>query len=253
MKLVLDIVMGAVVPILILNNLNEQLGTVATYVVAACVPVAWVFIDLFFITKRFNFITSYVGASAIVSGLLAFWFVDGIQFAFKDSVGSIITVVVFGGSIIVSKPIMYYFLVQGLNPNSPKQEKSLKALLEEPKISRAIVTGTIIVLIVNLLTGVANFFLNLQIVVADFGTAMFNEQVAQVNAITRIALTIPEFIGLGIAIVLIRRAMLYYLPDDEDDEDYDEDDDEDYDFWDLLEEWESQKTMSSQATRASYN
>ena len=88
-KLVLDIVMGAVIPILILNNLNEQLGTVTTYVVAALVSVAWVFIDLFFITKRFNFITSYVGAFAIGRGLLAFWFVDGIQFAFASQLCTI--------------------------------------------------------------------------------------------------------------------------------------------------------------------
>lgn len=237
-KLVLDIVMGAVIPILILNNLNEQLGTVTTYVVAALVSVAWVFIDLFFITKRFNFITSYVGAFAIGRGLLAFWFVDGIQFAFKDSVGSIFTAVVFGGSIIIRKPIMYYFLVQGLNPNSPRQEKSLEALLKESRVYRALVKGTRIVLIITILTGVANFFLNLQIVVADFGTTTFNQQVAQVNAITRIALTIPEFIGIGIAAMSIRRAMFYYLPKEDGKEQSESD------FWDLLQLREIQKTAA---------
>ncbi|WP_228025088.1 hypothetical protein [cf. Phormidesmis sp. LEGE 11477] len=69
-KLTLDILMGAVIPIAILNMLNEQLGTVTTYVLAALVPVAWVFIDLLLITKRFNFITSYVGAFAIARGIL---------------------------------------------------------------------------------------------------------------------------------------------------------------------------------------
>lgn len=119
-KLALDIVMGSVVPILILNNLNESLGTVNTYVVAALVPVAWVFVDLFFITKQFNFITSYIGISGLIRGLIAFWFVDGVQFAFKDNAGSIFTVVVFGGSIIIHKPIMRYFVTQALNPNSSK-------------------------------------------------------------------------------------------------------------------------------------
>ncbi|MEL6936561.1 MAG: VC0807 family protein, partial [Cyanobacteria bacterium J06607_17] len=98
-KLFFDILVGSVIPILILSNLNEQLGTETTYVVAALVPVVWVLIDSLFITKRFNFITSYIGAFAIVRGLLAFWFVDGIQFAFKDSVGSILLALVFGGSI----------------------------------------------------------------------------------------------------------------------------------------------------------
>ncbi|MEM8809001.1 MAG: VC0807 family protein [Cyanobacteria bacterium P01_G01_bin.38] len=235
-KLVLDIAMGAVIPILILNNLNQQLGTTNTYIFAALVPVAWVFIDLVFITKRFNFITSYIGAFAIGRGLLAFWFVDGIQFAFKDSVGALFTVLVFGGSIVIRKPMVQYFLVQGLNPTSPQQEKSLKALLKESRVYRALVKGTKIVLVVNLLTGGANFFLNLQIVVADFGTVMFNQQVAQVNAITRIALTIPEFIGIGLAAVSIRRAMFYYLPKEHGKEQ------DESDFWELLQLREAQKT-----------
>ncbi|ESA32064.1 mfs transporter [Leptolyngbya sp. Heron Island J] len=234
-KLILDIVMGSVIPILILNNLNEQLGTGTTYVVAALVPVAWIFVDLCFITKRFNFITSYIGTFAIMRGLLAFWFVDGVQFALKDSMGSIFTVLVFGGSIIIHKPIIYYFLMQGMNPESSQQEQALKALLKEPRVYRTLVKGTKLLVIVEVLIGVANFLFNLQIVVADFGTVMFNQQVAQVNAITRIVLTIPEFTGVGVAAMSIRRAMFYHLPK-ENNKDHDESD-----FWDLLKLRESQK------------
>ncbi|AFY37877.1 hypothetical protein Lepto7376_1534 [[Leptolyngbya] sp. PCC 7376] len=234
-KLSLDILMGSVVPILILNNLNSQLGAVTTYIVAALVSVLWVFIDLLFITKRFNFITSYVGVFAIGRGVLAFWFVDGILFALKDTLAAIFTALVFGVSIIIHKPIIYYFVVQGLNPTSPQQEAFLKKLLDEPGVYRALVKGTKIVLLITLFTGAANFVLNLQMVVADFGTTIFNQQVARVNAITRIALTIPEFIGIGIAAVGIRQAILHYLPE-EDDEAQD-----DSDFWTLLELREAQK------------
>ncbi len=225
-KLVLDIVMGTVVPILILNNLNEHLGTVGAYVAAALVPAAWVLIDLFFITKRFNFITSYIGASAIMSGLLTFWFVDGIRFAVKDSFGSILTVMVFGGSLIVGRPMMHYFFAQALYATSPRQVALLKGLFEEPTVSRAIRNGTILILGINVAAVIANFLLNLRIVTADFGTTLFNQQVAQVNAVTRIALSIPGFLGLAIAIVLIRRAITHYLPEEEDEES---------DLWDLLE------------------
>jgi len=234
-KLILDIVMGAVVPIFILDNLSEQLGTVTTYVVAAMVSVTWVLFDLFFITKRFNLVTSYIGAFAIGRVLLAFWFVDGIQFAFKDSMGSILTTAVFGGSIIFRKPIMYYLMIQAFNPQSIKQEKSLKALLAESKVYRSLVKGTKLVLVVNLLTGVANFCFNLQIVEADFGTATFNQQVAQVDAFTRIVLAIPEFMGVWFAITSIRRAMFYYLPEEDNQEEHKSD------FWDLLDLREAQK------------
>ncbi|EDX83118.1 hypothetical protein S7335_296 [Synechococcus sp. PCC 7335] len=236
-KLILDIVMGSVIPIWILNNLNEQLGTVITYIVAALVSIFWVLLDLFFITKRFNLITSYVGAFAIGRGLLAFWFVDGVQFAFKDSVGTIFIALVFGGSIIVRRPVMYYLIVQAFNPNTPKQEQSLKALLKESKVYRSLVKGTKTMLVVTLLTGIVNFFLNLQIVEADFGTASFNQQVAQVDAITRIVLTIPEFVVFWIVIVSIRRTMFYFLPKEGIDQ-------SESDLWDLLELREIQRSRS---------
>ncbi|MCG8400626.1 MAG: hypothetical protein MJA84_03420, partial [Firmicutes bacterium] len=73
---------------------------------------------------------------------------------------------------------------------------------------------------------ITNVLLNLRIVVADFGTTLFNQQVALVNAVTRIALGIPGFLGLALAIVLIRRAISNYLP---------EDGDGGGDLWDLLE------------------
>ena len=214
------------------------MGTVNTYVFAALVPVAWILLDTCFITRRFNFITSYVGMFAILRGLLAFWFVDGIQFAFKDSIGSMFSVVVFGVSIMVGKPIMYYFLMQGMGPDSLAQEKALKALLAESKVYGALVKSTKVLLMISLFASMINFVLNLHIVVADFGTTAFNQQVAQVNAMTQIMFTLLEFMGIGIAIVLIRRAMLYYLPEEPDKED------DESDFWDLLELRESQKITS---------
>lgn len=227
-KIALDVVIGFVIPILILNNLSESLGAAFAYVLAALVPIAWVLIDSFLITQRFNFITSYVGAFAIAQGLLAFWFVDGVQHALKDTVGSILTILVFGISIMIRRPIMYYFLMQGMNPESPRQEKSLKSLLTEPRVYRALVKGTQVILVINLLIGITNFHLNLQIVAADFGTTVFNQQVAQVNAMTRIVFTLAEFIGAGIAAVFIRRAMFYYLPQEPGKEHSESD------FWDLL-------------------
>ena len=133
-KIVLDITIGFVAPILVLNHLSESLGAVFAYVLAALVPIAWVLIDSFLITQRFNFIASYTGAFAIVQGLLAFWFVDGIQFALKDTAGSAVTILVFGISILIGRPILSYFLIQGLNPDSLHQEKSLKELLAEPRV-----------------------------------------------------------------------------------------------------------------------
>ena len=42
--------------------------------------------------------------------------------------------------------------------------------------------------------------LNFWIVTAPFGTGEFNYQVARVNALTRLTLSVPEFLALGVAI-----------------------------------------------------
>ena len=59
------------------------MGAVPAYLLSALVPVGWVVVDLFFVTKRLNFITAFLGLGALVRGLLAFWFVDGALFALK--------------------------------------------------------------------------------------------------------------------------------------------------------------------------
>ena len=211
-KLILDILLGAVVPILVLSYLTDTLGAVPTYLLAALIPVGWVFVDLFFVTRRLNFITGFLGLNAMVRGLLAFWFVDGLLYALKDTAGSVIVVLVFGGSLLVGHPVVRAFAAQSLDPRTPAQESALEKLFRERPVARAMVWGTVLLAVVNAATGVANFLLNLRIVTAPFGTETFNTQVAQVNAITRIALGIPEFATWGVALSLVYYAIYTRLP-----------------------------------------
>jgi hypothetical protein len=57
-KLLLDIAMGTVIPILVLSNFNAHVGTTGTYLIAALVPVAWVCADLFLALPHFVWRTS---------------------------------------------------------------------------------------------------------------------------------------------------------------------------------------------------
>lgn len=241
-KLILDIVMGAVIPILVLTYLTEPLGAIPAYLLAALIPVGWVAIDLFFITRHFNFITSYAGAQAIMRGLLAFWFVDGWQFALKDTAGTVLACAVFGASVALGRPMMELFWRQGLAPDTPERDRALDALTAEPTLKGALARGTLVILAANVLTGVANFLLNLNIVVAPFGTEAFNQQVAQVNAITRIALTIPELAAFGLAFWLLWRSLGQIIGRDlgaaaEGQED----------FWAIIDSWWARRSGATEA------
>src|SRR4028119_1803903 len=128
LKLALDVLLGAVAPILVLSYLSGPLGAVPAYLISALIPVAWVLADLFLVSRRFNFITAFLGLSAIVRGLLAFWFVDGALYALKDTVGSILIVLVLGGSLLLGHPLLGAFVAQALDPRTPEQESSLERL-----------------------------------------------------------------------------------------------------------------------------
>lgn len=207
LKLILDIVIGAVIPILVLGFLSEPLGAVTAYLIAALIPVGWVALDLLLITRRFNFITSYTGLLALVRGLLAFWFVDGWQFALKDTAGGIMACLIMAGTIVAGRPMMQLFWHQGVQPDTLEREAAFVALAAEPPVRRALVGGTLLMLAAMALSSAANFLLNLWIVTAPFGTDLFNQQVAQVNAITRIALNVVELLGYAAAFWLMYRAV----------------------------------------------
>jgi hypothetical protein len=214
-KLTLDIVIGALVPFLILKFGTAPLGTLTAYLAAALVPVAWVMLDLFVITRRFNFITTYAGAAAIMRGALAFWYVDGALFAFKDSASYLLAFLVFGVTAFIGTPVTRSIALQGLGPDTPEREAQMQRLLDEPSVTRAMKQSGLIIGFTNLAAGIVNYVINYRMVLAPFNTAAFNDQVANVNAITRVVLVLPDMIALFFAFQLMYKAMYALLPEDQ--------------------------------------
>lgn len=244
-KLFLDIGIGAVVPILVLNFLTPKAGqpptfgfitTPVAYVIAALIPVAWVAFDLLYLTRKFNFITSYIGLGAIINGIVAFWFVDGLLYAIKDNMSLIVTTVIFAISALIGKPVFQFFFAQSVNPNTPERELALTTLLREGRIPAMLNIATWLVVLANIIAAVINFFLNLQIVTAPFGTPEFNSQVAQVNGITRVLLPIPSFVVFAIGFYLVYREIFRHLPQEGDKPQLESD------FWELMRMREEQVT-----------
>lgn len=215
LKLALDILIGAALPWAILKYGTAPLGTLPAYLTAALVPVAWVLLDLFVISRHFNFITTYSGASAIMRGALAFWYVEGALFAFKDSASYLLAFLVFGLTAFLGTPVTRSIAWQGLGPDSPEREAQLERLFNEPTVVQAMKKATLMIGFTNLGAGMVNYVLNYRIVTAHFNTPAFNDQVANVNAITRVVLVLPDMIALFFAFQLMYKAMYALLPPDD--------------------------------------
>lgn len=239
-KLLLDVVIGAVVPALILNYLSRPLGNITAYVLAAFVPVTYVLLDTFVLSRRFNAITTYVALSSIVTAVLVFWFVDGVRYAIKDTMGLLVAVVVFLGSALIGRPFMRYFgeqmFNQMLSPETPEQHASVNRLLGQPGVVRSFTIGSVVIGVQNIAAGAVNFFLNLNMVTAPFDTEAFNSQVAQVNAITRIGFTLLGFGAMAVAIWLMYRAVFRVLPREDGKSQFESE------LWDLIRMWEGERS-----------
>jgi hypothetical protein len=161
-------------------------------------------------------------------GVLAFWFVDGALFAFKDSASYLFAVLVFGGSLFLSAPVTRAIALQGLAPDTPERRAWTDRLLVEPRVKAALCRSAAIIGGTNLVFGLANFVINWVFVTAPFGTAAFNDQVANVNAITRVTLVLPDMIALFWSFRLMYKAIYAELPTTE------QVDHRRGDFWDLV-------------------
>jgi hypothetical protein len=123
-------------------------------------------------------------------------------------------VLVFGVSAFLARPVTRGIALQGLAPDTPERAAQMDRLLDEPPVRRALRTAALVIGGTNLLAGVANFAINWAMVTAPFNTPAFNDQVANVNAITRVVLVLPDLLALFWAFSLMYKAMYAQLPAD---------------------------------------
>ncbi|PYE53549.1 hypothetical protein DES52_10878 [Deinococcus yavapaiensis KR-236] len=219
-KILLDLVFTLLIPIAILSpnllgsgfSFSESVfgggvtGNVRSYVLAALVPVAYVLVDLL-LNKRVSPIAIFAGTSALVGGALAFWFVDGWQYALKDSARSILVGVAAVLSVFVGYPLFRIFVDVTSLGAKPDEQRALTTVFSNGVVKRALGLGTFIFAAVELVSAAVNFFVNLRIVTSKFGTNAFNAEVASANAVMRVPALALSLIGFGIAYWLIQQAV----------------------------------------------
>jgi hypothetical protein len=213
-KLFLDIAVGAILPVLVLKYGTKPLGELPAYLISALIPVLYVAIELA-ITRKLNVITTFMGLTAVVNGLLAFWFVGGWRYALKDSAAMGAMFLLLAGSAIVGRPLVVAMLAQAFSSARPVLNAPLRAVLRSAEVYPKVLIATWGMALMNLGLGVVNFALNYHYVFAAFPSEEFNTQKANVDAMTRIGFPI---VSLGITIAVfwaIITALLKVLPGDE--------------------------------------
>jgi hypothetical protein len=218
-KVVWDLIFTLLIPILILspNILGSGVsvaglfgggtgGNVRAYLLAALVPVAYVAWDLLR-NRTLSPVAIMGGAAALISGALAFWYVDGLAYAFKDSARPFLFAAVSLVSIFTRYPLFRIFLDAAGLAESPEHRTVTQQVTREPSVARALIPATLIFGVFDLVGGVVNTVVNYRIVVAKFGSDSFNAQVAQANAVMRVPGLVLGLLGAVLGYLIVQRAV----------------------------------------------
>jgi hypothetical protein len=215
LKLGLDLLFTLVIPNLLLGKTFPGMNfgfkditgsSVTSYVVAALVPVSYILFDLLR-TRKFNPVTLLAGSSAMIGGFLAFLQVSGASFALKDSYSSIFLAVVMGGSLLIGRPFFKLFFATILMPDTDAQRGLLERVFTHPLVRRALILATVVIFFEAITMGSLNFWRNLVTVTDKFGTEVFNEQVALVNAWMRPPSILTSLASFAAAFFLVQQAV----------------------------------------------
>lgn len=214
-KLLVDLIFTLIIPISILSpnllgsgiSFTDMLGSAVTaYVVAALIPVGYTLFDLL-VNRNVSPVAIFAGATALITGALAFWYVDGALYAFKDSLTRLLIAAFAVASVFFRYPLFRIFLDASSVTAKPEERRALDTVMADSTVVRALGTGTLVFAGMELVAAIVNFVANLQIVTAGFDTKEFNAQVARANAVMRVPSIVLFLAGFSLALYIVQRAV----------------------------------------------
>lgn len=181
-------------------------GNIRAYLLAALIPVAYVLADLA-INRVVSGIALLGGIVALVRGALAFWYVDGAAFAFKDSVPSLLFGLLALGTLATQTPLFRVMLDATSLTESPEHRAATQQALDQAPVVAALRQATWLYGLTELVSAVINYFVNLRIVTAPFSSETFNTQMAQANAVMRLPSMALSLLAVGAGFFLLQKAI----------------------------------------------
>ena len=212
-KALVDLMFSALVPLLVLRLATGPLGAVGAYLLAAAIPVVWCVVDLVFFSKRLSPIILVAATATIGKGLLSLWFIDGWRYALKDSGGMMLLLAICLAAAWRGHPVAASVLTQSLTATGNGNPDLLHRLFRRPGVHTALWLSSWLICGLLLTLIAVNIALNMWFVTASFGTAAFNDQVAAVNGITRLAFSATSIGAMGFILCPVLQALHAELAD----------------------------------------
>jgi hypothetical protein len=184
--LILNLIFTVALPVLMLQHnlfglgwgVYLWVGNIGAFMLAALIPFGYL---LFSQTKHKTVSPLWlmVTTSALLGALAAFWWVGGIWFAIKDSLGSIFLALSALISMLFRKPLFYWVLLEFLGPKTPQERELLEWANKQKPVVFLTYSSTLLLMIKGSSVALLNIWVKYHTVTAAFGTPEFNGQLSR--------------------------------------------------------------------------
>lgn len=142
MRLVLELVINCVLPLLIYDRVAPVSGDVMALMASSVPPMLWAIVE--FIRRRQLDAVSAMVLAGIALSLLAMIGSGSARFLqLRENLVTALIGLVFLGSVVIRRPVIYYLARAGIARSSPAEAAEFEALRNQPYFRRAMTVMTL--------------------------------------------------------------------------------------------------------------
>ncbi|MEM6300012.1 MAG: VC0807 family protein, partial [Bacteroidota bacterium] len=202
----LNILLNIVIPVVILNKFNEQLGATWALVLALAFPIGYGLYELA-TEKKVNPISVIGLVSILLTGAIGLLKLPPEWVAIKEAAVPLVIGVFVLFSLRTPFPVVRKLLYNEALFDKPKIEAQIKNVAQREAFDRIFVTATYWLAGSFLLSSILNYALAKYLVKSPAGTAAFNEEIGQMTAWSFPVIAVPSMLVMFFALWTILKGL----------------------------------------------
>ena len=206
----LSILVSIVIPAVILSKFSkpEYLGVLPGFLIALAFPIGLALYNMI-VRKEFGFIAILGFVSIFLTGIIGVFQFPPQWIAVKEALVPLLIGIAVVVSLYTPYPLIRKLIYNDTLLNLPFIEQRLAANNRQVEFEKAMKNATWIVALSFLVSAVLNYTVAKAVVTAEAGTALFNEQLGKLTAISYPVIALPSTLVMVVALVyLLRRLKL---------------------------------------------
>ncbi|MBP5318312.1 MAG: hypothetical protein J6Y77_02795 [Paludibacteraceae bacterium] len=204
----LSILVSIVIPAVILSKFSkpEYLGVLPGFLIALAFPIGLALYNMI-VRKEFGFIAILGFVSIFLTGIIGVFQFPPQWIAVKEALVPLLIGIAVVVSLYTPYPLIRKLIYNDTLLNLPFIEQRLAANNRQVEFEKAMKNATWIVALSFLVSAILNYTVAKAVVTAEAGTALFNEQLGKLTAISYPVIALPSTLVMVVALVYLLRRL----------------------------------------------